>query len=129
MLLVTLIFWTKAAEEALNASQLKAFEEKCSSDLMGIVEMVRGQLTTLQRATLGALVVTDVHARDVISNLVSEGVSSAAEFSWQARARCRSACLSMNPAAFIWDVHWLLTSLVLSTIHAGTAPRVLGGGN
>ena len=85
VLLVTLIFWTKAAEEALNASQLKSFEEKCSSDLMGIVEMVRGQLTTLQRATLGALVVTDVHARDVISNLVSEGVSSAAEFSWQVR--------------------------------------------
>jgi dynein heavy chain len=87
VLLVTLIFWSRAAEEALSKSQLKAFERKCSSDLMGIVEMVRGQLTSLQRQTLGALVVTDVHARDVVSNLVSEQVSSASEFSWQVLSR------------------------------------------
>lgn len=83
VLLVTLIFWTREAEQALNDGKLKDMEERCTRNLMDIVTMVRGKLKSLQRATLGALVVTDVHARDVISNLVSENVSTASDFSWQ----------------------------------------------
>ena len=49
--------------------------------------MVRGDLTNLQRATLGALVVMDVHARDVVTSLVENGVASANDFAWQAQLR------------------------------------------
>lgn len=83
VLLVALIFWSRGAESALDGGSIRQFEGKCTKDLTDIVAMVRGQLTSLQRATLGALVVTDVHARDVVSSLVAEGAEDASEFSWQ----------------------------------------------
>lgn len=48
---------------------------------------MRGELTTLQRATLGALVVVDVHARDVCVEMVKERVQEVTDFSWQAQLR------------------------------------------
>ncbi len=35
---------------------------------------MRGNLTALQRATIGALVVVDVHARDVVTEMVNDKV-------------------------------------------------------
>lgn len=49
--------------------------------------LVRGELSALERATLGALVVLDVHARDVLTEMVIEGVAALDEFGWQARLR------------------------------------------
>ena len=40
-----------------------------------------------QRATIGALVVIDVHARDVVQEMVEDGVVSETDFSWQSRLR------------------------------------------
>jgi dynein heavy chain len=59
----------------------------CTSDLLKVVDRVRGELTSLQRKTLGALVVMDVHARDVVAKLAEKGVSSATDFDWQAQLR------------------------------------------
>ena len=52
-----------------------------------IVDGVRGELTSLQRATLGALVVMDVHARDVVTKMAEDGVSDLSDFGWQAQLR------------------------------------------
>ncbi len=52
-----------------------------------MVDLVRGELSGLQRATLGALVVLDVHARDVAAGLAAEGVQQQADFGWQAQLR------------------------------------------
>jgi dynein heavy chain len=54
---------------------------------MQVVDAVRGELTSLQRATLGALVVMDVHARDVVTQLVADQVASSSDFEWQAQLR------------------------------------------
>lgn len=56
-------------------------------DLLKVVDLVRGELTKLQRATLGALVVMDVHARDVVAALAEGAVSSQSDFDWQAQLR------------------------------------------
>ena len=44
--------------------------------------MVRSDLSELDRMTLGAMVVLDVHNRDVIVNLIKENIKSVNEFSW-----------------------------------------------
>ena len=60
------MFWTKEVVQAIQtggARGLSDFADKCTSELNKIVNLVRGQLTSLERATCGALVVIDVHAR------------------------------------------------------------------
>jgi dynein heavy chain len=56
--------------------------------LQGIVGVVRTNISRLQRATLEALVVLDVHARDVIkTELLENNITSPTEFAWLAQLR------------------------------------------
>jgi len=70
------------AIETAGADGLKAYSAKCTSELNKIVGLVRGQLTSLERATCGSLVVIDVHARDVVVDMTEKGVSDIRDFNW-----------------------------------------------
>jgi len=86
VLCVAMMFWTSQAEESMKKSGmvgLKAFSEKLDKQLVGLVNLVRSDITKLQRLTLEALVVLDVHAKEVIQKyMVDEGISSANDFAW-----------------------------------------------
>lgn len=45
-----------------------------------VVNLVRGQLGSLERATCGSLVVIDVHARDVVAAMAKDGVEDPRDF-------------------------------------------------
>ena len=49
--------------------------------------MVRGELPKLARAVLCALITIDVHARDVVSDLVRNEVSEPDSFDWLKQLR------------------------------------------
>ena len=72
---VSQIYWTLEVHEAIRSGPngLKDYHLKCSKQLEDIVEKVRGKLPKQTRTTLGALVVIDVHARDVLHELVGKG--------------------------------------------------------
>jgi dynein heavy chain, axonemal len=64
------------------------------------VVLVRRKLTKLQSTTLGALIVIDVHAKDVINNLILAKIDDINSFEWISQLRyywendnCRVKCI------------------------------------
>ena len=83
------IYWTAEVHEAVRggARGLRDYYEKLQRQLEDIVELVRGKLSKQNRVTLGALVVIDVHARDVVNQMAELGVSSENDFQWLSQLR------------------------------------------
>jgi len=84
------VFWTKATGDAIReagSQGLRNYADTCTKQLMNIVNMVRGELTKLERATLSALIVIDVHARDTLSLMADQGVEADTDFNWLSQLR------------------------------------------
>jgi dynein heavy chain len=63
------VHWTANLEKAAlerGARGVQEFSDQISAELLDTVALVRRRLEKLQKITLGALIVIDVHARDVI---------------------------------------------------------------
>jgi dynein heavy chain len=52
---------------------LQPFLERCTAELMDLTDLVQGHLSEAEHLTLGALITMDVHARDVLQELVDAG--------------------------------------------------------
>ena len=89
VLCISQIFWTLEVHAAIRDGPdgLRRYWDKLQDQLKNIVELVRGKLTKQQRITLGALVVIDVHARDVVMDMADKGVASENDFNWLAQLR------------------------------------------
>lgn len=88
-----MMFWTMHTEEAMGKgdgglTRLQAYYERLQNQLNETVGVVRSDINKLQRATLEALIVLDVHAKEVINDeLISNGISDAQDFAWLAQLR------------------------------------------
>nr|XP_034190797.1 dynein heavy chain 6, axonemal [Osmia lignaria] len=92
VLSVSQIFWTRNIHLILESSEnvhqkMRGFEEKCYSDLSELATMVRGELPKLIRDVIINLITVDVHARDIVTTLVENRVSSSTSFDWMKALR------------------------------------------
>lgn len=89
VLCVSQIYWTSEVHEALKmqTAGLKEYVDKLNAQIGKIVQLVRGNLSAMTRITLGALVVIDVHARDVVVDMVNKNVTRESDFNWLAQLR------------------------------------------
>ncbi|XP_056634815.1 dynein axonemal heavy chain 7 [Diorhabda sublineata] len=113
-------FWTTEVTVAIGGglSDLKSYLDKCNNQIAKIVDLVRGKLNAQNRITLGALVVLDVHARDVLSGLITEGVKNTHDFKWLCHLR------------YYWEEGQMITSMINSTLkygyeYLGNTPRLV----
>ena len=84
---VDCLYWTNEVAAAILAGTLQDYANKCTEELMKVVAMVRGRLNKMNRTTLAALIVIDVHARDTVQQLSDQGVTSDTEFEWISQLR------------------------------------------
>jgi dynein heavy chain, axonemal len=86
---VAQISWTDECEMAISDMEQNPF---ALSDYLGDLKQQLSQLTihiqnpalqNIKRKILVSLITTDVHARDIVENLVTEEVSSMHDFNWQ----------------------------------------------
>ncbi|KAJ3207853.1 Dynein heavy chain 6, axonemal [Entophlyctis luteolus] len=85
------IIWCRDVIDAIrNADpqqEISNLKAKCIANLSGLAALVRGDLTKIQRAILGALITIDVHNRDIVQGLLQANVSSVNDFEWAKQLR------------------------------------------
>jgi Dynein heavy chain, N-terminal region 2. len=86
------IMWTYMTEEALSNKDgvqeaISEWYDTNVSQLEELTQLVRTELTSIQRRSVVALVTQDVHNRDMIESLKESEVSSSNDFKWQQQLR------------------------------------------
>jgi dynein heavy chain, axonemal len=89
---------------SIKNNQLQEYADRCTSDLFKVVTNVRGRLTKLQRATLSALIVVDVHARDVVQDLANSVIVDESDFEWTSQLR------------YTWEDGQVRTSIYMASL-------------
>ncbi|CAJ1398655.1 unnamed protein product [Effrenium voratum] len=81
------VHWTAEVEEAIESAGLSDYFTKLSDQLMGLVRLVRGDITPLQRMSIGALIVIDVHAKDTVEKMARDNITDVFSFEWISQLR------------------------------------------
>ncbi|XP_047987651.1 dynein axonemal heavy chain 7-like [Leguminivora glycinivorella] len=86
---IAMTYWTSEVTEAIliSVAAMRRYWDKCQFQISKIVDLVRGELNLQNRITLGALVVLDVHARDVLLLLIECKVQKINDFNWLSQIR------------------------------------------
>ncbi|XP_012147752.1 dynein heavy chain 3, axonemal isoform X3 [Megachile rotundata] len=102
---VSQIHWTSEVCETFEDNSTPDYLQKCSQQIETTVTLVRGKLDPGARITINALIVMDVHARDVVKLLVEKNVADVMDFNWISQLR----------------YYWLDNSIIVSIITTNVA--------
>ena len=88
------VMWSRATEDVLNAIErgsnfehLQQWLQKNLNWLLSLTSLIRQELTKLQRKVIVVLATINVHARDIIMELIESKIDSASSFLWQKQLR------------------------------------------
>lgn len=92
VLTVSQTMWSRDLSEILEADfdrieALEDYEKKSFQDLNKLAQMVRQDLPELLRMTLVSLITIDVHARDIVTEMVRSRVDDDSNFEWLKQLR------------------------------------------
>ncbi|KAM6971776.1 dynein axonemal heavy chain 6 [Aplochiton taeniatus] len=92
VLTISQLMWCRDLDGCLEGEHdhfaaLQDFEHVNVNRLNALAALVRGQLPKLHRNIITALITIDVHARDIVSDLVAHKVDSGSNFEWQRQLR------------------------------------------
>lgn len=89
---VSQITWCASVEEAIldnesNSGAIAQCYDLNLDQLTKLTDLVRGNITSLQRKVVVALITQDVHARDIVEKLMNENVENLNTFVWVQQLR------------------------------------------
>ena len=127
ILTIEQVIWTHSIDAALRSMEkgeapdaLAKYCKKFNAQILEMVALVRGHLSVLQRSTMGALLVINVHARDVLDKMVAVKCGKESDFEWQKQLR------------YYWDdevdnciVRQVSASFVYGYEYLGNTPRLV----
>ncbi|VDL92757.1 unnamed protein product [Schistocephalus solidus] len=124
-LTVEQLMWARSITEILDGDSdrlegMQDYEKKSYDALNGLAKMVRGKLPKLIRMLMCSLITIDVHARDMVTEMVANQVDSLSNFDWQRQLR------------YYWDteidncvVHMSTSRYVYGYEYLGASPRLV----
>lgn len=90
VLCVSQIYWAANIHACLGSKPeaIVEFHEQLQQELMDVVMLIRSkEITNLDRITIKALIVIDVHGKDVVKDLIKQKIHSENDFQWLAQLR------------------------------------------
>ncbi|XP_071052042.1 dynein axonemal heavy chain 3 isoform X2 [Onthophagus taurus] len=101
------IIWTTDVTEAITNNTLDNQVALCTEQIKICVEMVQGKLEPSTQITIEALIVIDVHARDIVKQLNMAKVQSIADFAWISQMR------------FYWQTNYVGVCMITTEVAYG----------
>ncbi|KAL7988579.1 hypothetical protein Chor_007498, partial [Crotalus horridus] len=93
VLTISQLMWCRDLTQCLEGEEhdhlvaLEEFENENFDRLNSLASLVRGNLPKIHRNIITALITIDVHARDIVTELVQQKVDSVDNFDWQRQLR------------------------------------------
>lgn len=66
---------------------MKQESAKQTKDLNDLIDLVRTDLNSKDRKKVNALIIIDVHARDIVDRFVKDSILDKREFEWESQLR------------------------------------------